>query len=301
VVPDRAADKGALHVALNQLAEQDPLINLRQDDVRQEISVSLYGEVQKEVIQTTLTNDYHLNITFHETTTICIERPTGTGTAIEIIYKEPNPFLATIGFRIEPAPADSGIEFRLDNIDVRSIPLHVFKSVEEFRRSIEETVRKTLEQGIYGWRVTDCLVTMTHSGFQSPETTAQSFRLLAPLVLMSALKEAGTVVCGPMHHFRLEIPADTLGGVLPVLARLLARPQTPVLHGSAYTLEGDIPAERVHDLQQQLSGLTHGEGVLESAFGHYRPIGGAGVPTRARTDLNPLVRKEYLLHVLRRV
>ena len=37
-----------------QLAEQDPLINLRQDDVRQEMLVSLYGEVQKEVIQATL-------------------------------------------------------------------------------------------------------------------------------------------------------------------------------------------------------------------------------------------------------
>ena len=51
VVPRRPADKAALHAALAQLAEQDPLINLRQDDVRQEIFVSLYGEVQKEVIQ----------------------------------------------------------------------------------------------------------------------------------------------------------------------------------------------------------------------------------------------------------
>ena len=41
IVPHRAADKGALHVALAQLAEQDPLINLRQDDVRQEMYVSL--------------------------------------------------------------------------------------------------------------------------------------------------------------------------------------------------------------------------------------------------------------------
>src|SRR5215204_6506849 len=54
VAPRRPADKGALHVALTQLAEQDPLINLRQDDLRQELHVSLYGEVQKEVIGATL-------------------------------------------------------------------------------------------------------------------------------------------------------------------------------------------------------------------------------------------------------
>ena len=104
-----AADKGALHVALAQLAEQDPLINLRQDDVRQEISVSLYGEVQKEVIQATLAGDFGIAVGFRETTTICIERPAGTGAAVEIIDTPPNPFLATVGLRIDPAPAGSGV------------------------------------------------------------------------------------------------------------------------------------------------------------------------------------------------
>ena len=76
------ADRGALRVALDQLAEQDPLINLRQDDVRHELFVSLYGEVQKEVIQETLANDFGLEVDFRETTPICIERPIGTGAAV---------------------------------------------------------------------------------------------------------------------------------------------------------------------------------------------------------------------------
>ncbi len=103
VVPRRPADKGALHIALAQLAEQDPLINLRQDDVRQEMLVSLYGEVQKEIIQATLAGDFGIDAGFRETTAICIERPVGTGAAVEIIDQEPNPFLATVGLRIEPA------------------------------------------------------------------------------------------------------------------------------------------------------------------------------------------------------
>src|SRR6516162_10022493 len=51
-------DKPRLHVALTQLAEQDPLINVRQDDIRQEIYLSLYGEVQKQVIEATLATEY---------------------------------------------------------------------------------------------------------------------------------------------------------------------------------------------------------------------------------------------------
>jgi ribosomal protection tetracycline resistance protein len=82
---------------------------VRQDDVGQEMSVSLYGEVQKEVIQATLTNDFGIDVTFRETTTICIERPASTGEAVEILHAESNPFLATIGLRVDPAPYDSGI------------------------------------------------------------------------------------------------------------------------------------------------------------------------------------------------
>jgi ribosomal protection tetracycline resistance protein len=304
VVPRRPADKGALHVALTQLAEQDPLINLRQDDVRQEMLVSLYGEVQKEVIQATLADDFGVDAGFRDTTTICIERPAGTGAAVEIIDKEPNPFLATVGLRIDPAPAGSGVRFRLE-VELGSMPFAFFKAVEE-------TVHETLRQGIYGWQVTDAVVTMTHSGYwprqshahgtfdKSMSSTAGDFRNLTPLVLMSALQQAGTRVYEPVHRFHLEIPADTLGLVFPALALLHAVPRAPATQGSLCLLEGDIPAARVHELQQALPALTRGEGVLEWAFDHYRPARGP-VPARARTDHNPLSREEYLLHVVRRV
>ena len=94
VVPACAREKGALHAALTQLAEQDPLIDLRQDDVRSELLVSLYGEVQKEVIQATLAEDFGLAVEFRETTTICIERPVGQGSAAEFMGGD-NPFRAT--------------------------------------------------------------------------------------------------------------------------------------------------------------------------------------------------------------
>ena len=55
------------------------------------------------------------------------------------------------------------------------------------------------------------------------------------------------------------VAADALGPVLPVLARLGATPGVPVMRGAACWLEGEIPAARVHDLQQQLPGLTHGD------------------------------------------
>ena len=305
IVPCRLPDKGALHVALTQLAEQDPLINLRQDDVRQEVYVSFYGEVQKEVIQATLADDFGIDVEFRETTTICIERPIGTGEAVEMMRAPGNPFLATVGLRIEPGPADSGVEFRRENAVLGTMPSAFFDAVED-------TVSRTLQQGLHGWNVTDCAVTMTHSGYvgkhglghqrfnKSMSSTGEDFRGLTPLVVMSALKQAGTKVFEPMHRFHLEIPADTFGATAPVLARLHAVTQTQELRGASYLLEGEIPAARIHALRQLLAALTRGEGVLECAFDRYQPAHGT-VPARPRTDCNPLDRKEYLLHVMRRV
>ncbi|MFC9244831.1 GTP-binding protein [Streptomyces sp. NPDC057136] len=304
VVPGRGTDRGALHLALGRLAEQDPLIDLRQDDIRQEVSVSLYGEVQKEVIQATLADDFGVDVTFRETTTICLERPLGSGAAFEIIDKDPNPFLATVGLRVDPAPIGSGVEFRRE-VELGSMPY-------SFMRAVEETVLTTLDQGIHGWRVTDCTVTMTHSGYwprqshshavfdKTMSSTAGDFRNLTPLVLMSALRKAGTTVYEPMHHFRIELPSDTFGPLVPVLARLRAVPGTPEVRGATCVLEGEIPAARVHELQQLLPELTRGEGVLESVFAQYRPVVGSA-PERPRTDNDPLHRKEYLLRTLRRV
>ncbi len=304
VVPSRAADKGSLHVALVQLAEQDPLINLRRDESRKETSVSLYGEVQKEVIQATLANDFGVDVTFRETTTICIERPVGTGEAVEFISKDPNPFLATVGLRVESAPVGAGIDIRL-GVELGSMPFSFFNA-------IEETITETLHQGIYGWQVTDCTVTITHTYYyprqshahgtfdKSMSSTAGDFRNLTPLVLMEALQAAGTKVYEPVHQFQLEIPADAFGPVLAALAQLRAVPQQPAAQGSAYVIEGEIPAARVHELRQVLPTLTSGEGVLESAFDHYQLVAGRS-PTRPRTDHNPLNRKEYLLAVNRRV
>ena len=300
IVPGRPADKGALRAALGLLAEQDPLINVRQDDVHQEILVSLYGEVQKEVIQATLAEDFGLDVGFRESTTLCIERLAGRGAAAEFMSDEANPFRATAGLRIEPAAAGSGVRFRL-GIEPGALPV-------AFQKAVEETVRDTLREGLSGWPVTDCTVTLTHSGYTPPppfgwskwSTSAADFRRLTPLVLMTALRRAGTQVYEPIHRFSLDVPADTFGLVLPMLARLGAAPGAPQPRGSSYLVEGDIPAARVHELELQLPALTRGEGVLDCLFDRYRVVAGR-IPARPRSDHNPLNRKEYLLHVQRRV
>lgn len=304
VRPQFGHQRGELHVALSRLAEQDPLIDLRLDEQRGQLHLSLYGEVQKEVIQATLAEDFDVQAVFEKTRPICVERVLGSGAAAEFIDKDPNPFLATVGLRVDPAPPGSGVDYRLE-VELGSMPYALM-------RAVEDAVRDTLRQGPHGWEIPDCVVTMTHSGYyprqshshavfdKSMSSTAGDFRQLTPLVLMEALRRAGTEVCEPLHHFQLEAPAEAFTTLLPVLSRLGAVPDGAPQAGETYSLTGEIPAGSVHELEQRLPGLTGGEGVWESAYHRHHPVTGTP-PTRERTDRDPTDRKAYLLRGTRRV
>ncbi|MFG2177964.1 tetracycline resistance ribosomal protection protein Otr(A) [Streptomyces abikoensis] len=291
VRPLRPEDAPRLHTALAALVEQDPHIELRQDADTGGAVLRLYGEVQKDIIHTVLAEEFGVAVRFEETRTVHIEKPTGVGTALEEIdtHTYENHFWATVGLRVEPAGPGEGVVFRLA-VELGSLP-------RAFHKAIEETVHATLRHGLYGWQVTDCLVTLTHTGYASPVSAADDFRKVTPLVLMDALRRAGTEVHEPVDAFELELPAGALSPVLAKLAELGATPFPPVADGDVYRLEGLLAAGRTHGFEQRVPGLTQGEGVFLSAFHGYRPVRGRH-PVRPRPQgPDPLNRDAYLLHV----
>ena len=302
----RPGDDGALRGALARLAEQDPLINIRVDDTGRELSVSLYGEVQKEVIQATLATEFGIDVVFRETTTICVERPVRPGEAVEFLNTESNPFQATIGLRVEPGPPNSGIEFRM-RIEPQAMPLYVFKNADTFTAHMGQYVRRTLREGRFGWQVTDCVITMIDCGYsvadgppskRGPVSTPTDFRSLTPMVLMRALDRAGTVVCEPTLGVGVEAPVWAISALLTALGRLGAPVRRQSVRGDLTTIEAVVPAARVQDLRRLVPGLTAGEGVLESTFDGYRPVAGVP-PTRPRTTADPRHRQQYLISLTR--
>jgi len=230
------ADETRLYVALGKLAEQDPLIRLRTR--ARAVSVCLYGEVQKEVIKALLESDFGVSAEFAETQPIHLERPVGVGAAMADIGAEGNLIAAGVGLRIEPLEPGSGTQYRLE-VELGALP-------RAFHTAIEETVRLVLQDGLYGWEITDCLVTLTHTDYWSPVTVAGDFRKLTPLVLAEALEQAGTEVYEPVDRFELEVPPDTVAAVLARLVESGATVHRTSVQDGVGRLGGVMPAGRVH-------------------------------------------------------
>ncbi len=296
VEPRRPEQRGTLFAALTELADADPLIALRSDDTDRDIRVSLHGEVQKEVLSAVLAEDYGVPVEFRETTVVCIERVVGIGASVDRIKEGDNPYLATIGLRIEPAPIGSGIRFALE-VERGAMPPAFFAATEEGAHT-------ALGQGLSGWAVEDCLVTMTDADYLARQShahqkfnkafssVAADYRQLAPVVLMTALRQAGTQVCEPMHAFDLDVPSPSAGAVTSVLGRVGANVVDFTVEAGYTRLAGIVPAARIRDITTRLARLTNGEGAFTSEFDHHRPLQDAP-PVKPRRGADPGDRETW--------
>ena len=248
------------------------------------------------MIGSLLAEDYGIEVRFARTSVVCIERLVGAGASAERIRTGDNPYLATIGLRVAPAPPGAGIDFALD-VEAGAMPAAFF-------RATEDGVRDALRQGLHGWAIPDCSVRMTESGYWARQShahqkfnkafssVAADFRRLGPVVLMAAVRRARTQVCEPVDRFALEVPTASMDAVVSALGRLGGVPLTTDYTSTYSRIQGHIPATRLHALTSRLPDLTGGAGALTSELDHYRPVQGEP-PQRPRVGPNPLDREVW--------
>ncbi len=303
VEPVDPAQRLAMFAGLAELADEDPLVDLRLDEQQQEAVIRLHGEVQKEVLAALLLDRYGVKVRFSGTLTACIERVAGAGAAEDRIRERGNPYLAGIGLRIAAAPVGHGIEFR-PGIEPGRLP-------PAFIAATEEGVRAALRHGRHGWPVTDCTITMTSSQYQprqsrphqkfdkSVSSVAADFRNLAPVVVTAALREAATRVCQPIERFDVNLPPQAVDTVMALLGRLGAVVQDSATAGGYLDVSGTLPSARVPQVVAALPDLTGGEAVLTTHFDHYAPVAGAELPEQPRRGHDPDDREAWFRAVPR--
>ncbi|WP_435794689.1 GTP-binding protein [Micromonospora sediminicola] len=303
VEPVEPEQRLAMFAGLAELADEDPLVDLRLDEREAEAVIRLHGEVQKEVLAALMEDRYGVRVRFSGTSTACIERVAGTGTAEERANERGNPYLAGLGLRIEAAPVGHGIEFR-PGVEPGRLP-------PAFVAATEEGVRAALRQGRYGWPVTDCTVTMTASRYwprqssshqkfaKSMSSVAADFRNLAPVVVAAALRRAGTRVCQPVERFDVNLPQRAVETVLALLGRLGAVVHDTTLAGGYLEVSGTLPSARVPQVVAALPDLTGGEAVLSTTFDHYAPVTAEESPTAPRRGPDPGDREAWFRAVPR--
>ncbi|GAB3661972.1 GTP-binding protein [Glycomyces tarimensis] len=273
VRPVDPSERIRLHGALASLAERDPLVDPHLDELAGDMAVRLYGEVQKEVVASLLAEEFGIGVKFDQTRAIHIERINGAAEALHEMGRwQATPYTATVGLKIEPGEPGSGPRYELE-VQRGSL-------TRALHNAVEETVHEVLRRGPYGWAVTDCLVSLTATGYIGRASTANDFREATRFLLEGMLREAGTTVYEPVHRFDLEFPSGSSGAVLQLLREASAAITGQFSAGGTGYLSGTMATEAVVVFETRLPSATQGQAVFVAELNGYRPVWGP--PPRRR-------------------
>ena len=283
-------DNHKLYLALLNLSDEDPLLELETDDLSGDIYINLFGEVQKEIIYSILKTQYGLDIEFSNTQTIYKETVCSEGFASMRMWQRPSIYAAAVKIKVEPLETGMGLKYE-SNVSAGFLP-------KSFLAAVEEAVYETCKHGLYGWELTDMKVTLLETEYSSVDSTPADFRNVTPMVLMEAVDNAKTRLLEPINEFELRVPEYAISKTMFDLKMMRAEFESPEIVGEDYILTGFIPVENSKDYQIKIASYTEGKGIFLTKFNGYRDTEFDESKICKRNAINPLNKKEYIMHKL---
>lgn len=262
IEPIKIEEREKLLDALTEIADTDPLLRYCVDTITHEIVISFLGTVQLEVICSLLIEKYHINIRIEDPTVIYLEKPLQKADYTIHIEVPPNPFWASIGLSITPLPIGSGIQYE------SKVSLGYLN--QSFQNAVREGINYGLEQGLYGWEVTDCKICFEYGVYYSPVSTPSDFRFLAPIVLEQTLKKAGTQLLEPYLSFILFTPQGYLSRAYKDAQKHCAIIETSQSKNDEIIFTGHIPVRCINEYRNTLTLYTNGQAVFLTELKGYQ-------------------------------
>lgn len=260
------ADIHTVLSALQELAEEDPMLAVSWDEHLQEIRLRLMGAVQLEVVRDLMARRFGLDIDFGPGSILyeeTISRPVmGVG------HFEPLRHYAEAHLRLDPAPRGNGVTFGSecseDDLD-RNWQRLILTNAQE----------RELVGVLTGAPVTDVRITLVGGRAHLKHTEGGDFRQATYRAMRQALMTAHElgecVLLEPWYAFELELPADKIGRAMSDFTRMSARFASPEQMGDEARLAGEVPASELGDYALQLAEYTSGQGRISLEFSGYEP------------------------------
>lgn len=241
--------------ALQELADEDPLLDAQWLQDERELHIKVMGPIQLEILNSVLEERYALKVTFGQPSVIYKETPARAGEGF-IAYTMPKPCWAILRFQIEPGSPGSGLVY--DSV-VRSSDL-----LPQYQSETARRVPEALQQGLYGWEVTDLKVTLIEGQHHVWHTHPLDFAVATPMGIMDGLARVGTKLLEPILQVRIVVPEENGGRVMNDLVQMRGTFEPPVLQGERMIIEGRLPLATSLDYPVSLSSYTKGRSTFTS-------------------------------------
>lgn len=276
----------ALAAALGELSDEEPYIDAKWENGQKEITISTTGKIQLEVLGNLLRERYDIAADFSPPTVIYKETPSGKGFA-RARYTMPKPCWAVVEFLFEPMPRGYGVSYH------GRLPSN--QCFYRYQSHIRTSFNSCLEQGLYGWEVTDFKCTLVGGEHHTIHTHPLDFFVCTPMAFMNGLSEIGSTILEPLLKIRVTAPEELSGKVFSEIIKMGGEYDTPVIRSGIATLEAIVPVATSMNFPERLATLSSGKAVLSQSFYGYRECRDGEEHINERRGVNPLDRSKWIL------
>ncbi len=276
----------ALAQALGELSDEEPYIDAKWENGQKEITISTTGKIQLEVLDNLLKERYGISADFSPPTVIYKETPAGTGYA-RASYTMPKPCWAVVEFLFEPMPRGYGVSYH------GRLPSN--QCFYRYQSHIRTSFNTCLEQGLYGWEVTDFKCTLIGGEHHTIHTHPLDFFVCTPMAFMNGLSQIGSTILEPLLKIRVIAPEELSGKIFSEIIKMGGEYDSPVINSDIVTLEAIVPVATSMDFPAKLAVISSGKAVLSQSFYGYRECRDGLEHINPRRGVNPLDRSKWIL------
>lgn len=254
-----------VYPALQELADEDPSLHVQWNRDKTQIQVQAVGQVQLEILQQRLADEYGLSVKFGQGQIMYTE--TITQPIEGVGHFEPLRHYAEVHLLLEPLPQGSGLQFA-SHCREEVLPAN-------WQHQIMVALGAKQHHGVLvGAPLTDMRITLVGGRGSIVHSVGGDFRKATWRAVRQGLMEirdTGCQLLEPWYRFRIHVTNQHVGRVINDIAQMGGQSDAPQMTGDHSIISGLAPVSQMYDYAMTLRSFTHGEGQIELTIAGQRP------------------------------
>ena len=271
IEPADRKDDVRLSSALQRLLEEDPSLELEQDEASHEMRLKGVNDEHLRTTMARLKRRYGVEVTSRAPSIGYRESIRHPVTKRGKHKKQSGGHGQFGDVVIEIAPLGRGDGFRFaEKISGGAIPRQWFPAVEQ-------GVRDAMAKGPLGFPVVDVAVTLLDGSYHSVDSSELAFRLAGRAAMHEALGEAAPHLLEPVQRLTVVTPSASTSKVSSTIASRRGQ-MLGMGPRDGWTgwdrIEAMMPESEIDGLEAELRSLSHGLASFEAGFDHLAELNG---------------------------
>ena len=272
VEPKQNKDLEKLQEALGKLADEDPTVELKEDENTGQTLLAGMGELHLEILVDRLDKEFNVPVNSGNPSVVYRETVRREATAEEVFERvldeeKKEGIYARVVLQIAPRDREAGNHYTDQRSDENKAAFTVSdKDLFEMR----EGALEALQAGpIDGYPVQDVELRLMEVETRQGETTTIALRVAAANAVRTALKQADPATLAPLMDLEVVVPEAMTGGVVGDLSSRGARIDGVDTEGDRGVVRATVAMTDMFGYSTQLRSITEGRGTFSMRFSRF--------------------------------